>query len=384
MQFFLFIWHNLLRRPIRSGLTLAGLSIAVTFVIACVGVADNFPRQFQALYDRREVALVIQKVGSGAELNNSLPEQMMDEIRSLPHVSDVMGGLMDGVSLEEGSPVPVIINGWKADSPLFKDRTMLSGRTPTAADVHKVIIGRILAANLGKKVGDQLTIYGTPVEIIGVFDSHNVYEDGSIATLLSDMQDFMDRPQRVTGILVKSSIPRDGSIEHEGEMTELRQQIEALGKRHDEEVAAMPSNQFIENVGQIKLAKAVAWVISVIALAIGAIGMLNTMVMSVSERVREIGTLRAIGWRKLRVMRMIVWESLLLSIGGAIVGSIAAVLLTRFLSKMPMTSGLVGGEIAPVIFVEGFLLALLVGFAGALYPAYWGANLRPIEAMRRK
>jgi ABC-type antimicrobial peptide transport system permease subunit len=63
---------------------------------------------------------------------------------------------------------------------------------------------------------------------------------------------------------------------------------------------------------------------------------------------------------------------------------LAAVLLTRLLSHMPITSGLIQGKIAPVIFVEGFLLAMLVGFAGALYPAYWGANLRPIEAMRKK
>ncbi len=61
---------------------------------------------------------------------------------------------------------------------------------------------------------------------------------------------------------------------------------------------------------------------------------------------------------------MILWESLLLSVGGAVVGSIAAVLLTRFLSKMPMTSELIEGKIAPIIIIEGFLLALLVGFAG--------------------
>ena len=247
-----------------------------------------------------------------------------------------------------------------------------------------MIIGKVLAANLGKKVGDSIKIYDTPVEVIGIFESTSVFENGSIATLLSDMQDFMDRPHRVTGLIIRTNIPKDKTPEHEAQMLELRQQTEALSKKYGEEVAALPSNQFIENVGQIKLAKAVAWITSAIALAIGAIGMLNTMVMSVYERVREIGTLRAIGWRKLRVMRMILWESLLLSVGGAIVGSIAAVLLTRFLSRMPMTSGLIGGEIAPVIFVEGFLLALLVGFAGALYPAYWGANLRPIEAMRRK
>jgi putative ABC transport system permease protein len=384
MQFFLFVWRNLLRRPIRSGLTIVGLAVAVAAVVALVGISDGFSRQYQELYDRRGIDLVVQKVGSGAELNNDLPEAMGYDIKTLPHAADAMAGLMDVVSFEDHNLLAVIINGWRADSPLFKDLKILLGRLPTAEDHHKVIIGKVLAANLGKKVGDTIEIHGMPFEIIGIFESTSVFENGSIAALLSDVQDFMDRPHRVTGFIIRTSIPKDGSTEHEAQMTDLRKQIEALGKKYDEEVAALPSNQFIENVGQIKLAKAVAWVTSAIALAIGAIGMLNTMVMSVYERVREIGTLRALGWRKLRVMRMILWESLLLSVGGAVVGSIAAVLLTRFLSKMPMTSELIEGKIAPIIIIEGFLLALLVGFAGALYPAYWGANLRPIEAMRRK
>jgi putative ABC transport system permease protein len=184
----------------------------------------------------------------------------------------------------------------------------------------------------------------------------------------------------VTGFVIRTDIPKDCTPDHRAQMDEVKKQIEALG----EGIAATASTDFIENVGLIKLTKAVAWVTSAIALVIGAIGMLNTMVMSVYERVREIGTLRAMGWRKTRVMSMILGESVLLSFGGAVIGSAAALLLTRFLSRMPMTSELIEGKIAPVIFVEGFLLALLVGFAGALYPAYWGANLQPIEAMRKK
>jgi putative ABC transport system permease protein len=380
MQFSAFIWRNLLRRPVRSGLTIVGLSVAVAAVVALVGISDGFSRQYQELYDHRGVDLVVQKVGSSAELNNSLPEDLAESIRKIPHVKECNGGLMDVVSFPERDLLAVIINGWPADSPLFRDRTMLSGRFPTADDHHKVIIGEQLAANLGKKLHDTIRIYDTDVEIIGIFRSVSVFENGSIGTLISDMQDYMNRPHQVTGFVIRTDIPKDGAPEHRAQMDEVKTQIEALG----EGIAATASTDFIENVGLIKLTKAVAWVTSAIALVIGAIGMLNTMVMSVYERVREIGTLRAMGWRKTRVMSMILGESVLLSFGGAVIGSAAALLLTRFLSRMPMTSELIEGKIAPVIFVEGFLLALLVGFAGALYPAFWGANLQPIEAMRKK
>ncbi|HEV3415182.1 MAG TPA: ABC transporter permease [Pirellulales bacterium] len=380
MQFFVFIWRNLLRRPVRSGLTIVGLAVAVAAVVALVGISDGFSRQFQELYDHRGVDLVVQKVGSSAELNNGVPEAMGNRIKELMPGATVMGGLMDVVSFPDHDLMAVIINGWPADSPLFLDRKLISGRFPKEGDRHKAIIGTVLAANLGKKLGDTIRIYDTDVEIIGTFESTSVFESGSIATLLKDMQEFMNRSHQVTGFIVRTDIPKDAP-DREAKIAQFGKRIE---ETLDDGIAAMPATAFIENVGLIKLAKAVAWVTSAIAMAIGAIGMLNTMVMSVYERVREIGTLRAIGWRKMRVMWMILCESILLSFGGAVIGSIAAVGLTRFLSKMPMTSELIEGKIAPVIFAEGFLLAMLVGFLGALYPAYWGANLRPIEAMRRK
>ena len=379
MPFFAFIWRNLFRRPVRSGLTIVGLSVAVAAVVALVGISDGFSRQFQELYDNREIDIVVQKIGSSTELNNGLPVSMAESIKKLPHVKEVMAGLMDTWAFPEHDLNAVIINGWAADSSLFKDRTLLQGRFPTANDHNKVIIGEKLAATLGKKVGDKIHIYDTDMEIIGTFHHSSVFEDGSVAMLLPDLQGFMNRPNQVTGFVIRTDLPKDAP--------RRREQLDALGKTieaNGDEIAAMPATAFIESVGVIKLAKAVAWVTSAIALAIGAIGMLNTMVMSVYERVREIGTLRAMGWRRSRVMAMILSESVLLSIAGAVIGSLAAVLLTKFLSRMPLTSGLVRGDIASVIFIEGFLLALLVGFVGALYPAYWGANLHPIDAMRKK
>ncbi len=112
--------------------------------------------------------------------------------------------------------------------------------------------------------------------------------------------------------------------------------------------------------------------------------MLNTMIMSVYERIREIGTLRAVGWRKFQVVRMILVEALVLSIAGAVLGSLAAEGMTFGLSKLPSASGFVAGDIAPAVIAEGCIAALLVGVASAIYPAIWGASLSPVEAMRRK
>src|SRR5262249_33557559 len=150
-------------------------------------------------------------------------------------------------------------------------------------------------------------------------------------------------------------------------LEDLRQRI--LDAHQGEGLKVTRSKEFVANVQQIKMSSAVAWITSAIALIIGAIGMLNTMIMSVFERTKEIGTLRAIGWRRSRIVNMVLGESVLLSLGGAILGSAAGFALVQVLTKLPNTSGIVSGNISWWVIGQGFLVAVGVGLAGAIYPA---------------
>lgn len=382
MRFFAFVSKNVLRRKMRSTLTAIGLGVAVAAVVSLFGISDSFSEQFKQLYARRHVDLVVQGVGSKTELNNGLPESLGAKIAKLPNAGAVMGGLMDVVSFPDHDLPSVIINGWAPDSPLFKELQILpGGRLLHAGDHKKVLLGNVLAANLNAKVGDTIPLYGEKMEVAGIFQSKEVYESGSIVVLLSDLQQFMNRPRQVTGFIVRAKFPPNASPEQKQTIIDdLRKRIDTL----DSGIAAIPTNEFIDSVGPIRLSRAVAWVTSAIALLIGGIGMLNTMVMSVYERIREIGTLRAIGWKKIRVIRMILVEALLLSLAGGAIGAVAAIALTHMLSHFRETAGLIQGYIPPTVVVEGFLLAVAIGVGGAIYPAWWGANLRPVEAMRRK
>ena len=125
-----------------------------------------------------------------------------------------------------------------------------------------------------------------------------------------------------------------------------------------------------------------AWVTSVIALIVGSIGMLNTMIVSVLERTQEIGILRAIGWRRGRIVRMILAESFSLSLIGAAVGTCLAAALIFALTQFPAAAGFVRGQVTPGVVLIGILMSLLVGFVGGAYPALRGASLPPTEALR--
>jgi putative ABC transport system permease protein len=122
--------------------------------------------------------------------------------------------------------------------------------------------------------------------------------------------------------------------------------------------------------------------ISLLAVFIGAVGMLNTMLMSVLERTREIGVLRSLGWRRRRVLGMILKESLVLGT----VGGVCGIPLGLGLGGLIGMAGIWGGAIrplyAPRLFVQAVVVAMIAGVVGGLYPAWRAANLRPIEALR--
>jgi putative ABC transport system permease protein len=374
MNFVTVILKNVVRRKTRSILTIVGLAVAVAATVALVGIASRFEQAYYELYEEQAVDLVVQAGGGSQMLNRGIDEAFVTRLEQLPGVKKAVGGLVDVVAFEEFDLFLVVVNGWEPGSPLFDHLTIKQGRTLQSSDNKHVVLGKMLATNTGKKVGDTIEMYGETMQIVGVFESNNVYENSAVVISLKELQRLMDRPQKITAFLVTAKDRTPAGVK------QLKEQIEALMPN----IQAEPMQSFVGSVSHIKVSRAMAWMTSAIALFIGAIGMLNTMVMSVHERIKEIGTLRAIGWRKGRVVRMILSESLLLSLLGAAVGTLLAVVLSRYFSHFPATSGFIDGYIAPRFMLLGFLMAVSVGVAGAAYPAWWGASLSPVEALRKK
>jgi putative ABC transport system permease protein len=127
-----------------------------------------------------------------------------------------------------------------------------------------------------------------------------------------------------------------------------------------------------------------AWLTSAIALIIGSIGMINTMIMSVYERTREIGLLRAVGWSTRRVLGLILMESVLLSIVGGLLGVALGVALTKLMTQMPAVSGIIAGVINWQMIGIALAIAITIGLIGGLFPALRGARLVVTEALRHE
>jgi putative ABC transport system permease protein len=124
------------------------------------------------------------------------------------------------------------------------------------------------------------------------------------------------------------------------------------------------------------------WGIGLLAIVVGGISMMNTMIMSVYERTREIGTLRAVGWRRRRVLGMVLKESIVLSLLGTFVGLVSAVVFLWLMQSIPIWGDYMTISLSPNLLSMTLIIALTLGAIGGVYPAWRAAILSPVEALR--
>jgi len=388
MHFITFILKNITRRRTRTVLTVLGLAVAVGSMIALLGVTANAEKSAINAFQTRRIDLVVQQAGRSSGLNSDFREYLVDEARKLPLVEGVSAAVVNlvDVTRDSGYTDPVMILGWRPDNFGYEDHVLLAGRKLRDGDRRKTMLGSRTAENLKKGVGDSV-VFGRPekdstenvYEVVGVYRSPVIYENGGAIVSIEDGRILTGMEVSGFSVRVKKASP-----DSTAEVEEVRRQIEALRDPQDPSVrlTARTPEEFADRLQQLNMVRALSWVVSAIAIIIGIIGMINTMAMSVLERTQEIGILRAVGWPRGRVMRMVLGESLVIALASAIVGTLAAFLATYLLTLSPKVNGFIEGGIMPRVILQGVALTLLIGILGGAYPAFRAARLLPTEAIR--
>jgi putative ABC transport system permease protein len=156
-----------------------------------------------------------------------------------------------------------------------------------------------------------------------------------------------------------------------------RQRIE----RRFPNLAVSRTSEVTDRMGFAALLRVFVWGLSLITVLIGGVGMMNTMIMPVVERTREIGLLRALSWRKRRVPALILSESPALTLLGGIIGVCWSLAMVRLLALRPTTAS-IGLRFTPGLLAQALVLAVVLGAVGGLYPAWRATRMRPVEALR--
>ena len=371
MTFATVVWKNLLRRPTRTGLTLAGIAVGIAAVVALTGMARGLERGWRNAYEVRGTDLVVTKVTSRSPLPAAFDAKLGAEFAAMPEVSSVASLLTDMMGIEEASTV--LVFGWELPSYLWDHLKLRSGAWPEPGVRGQLTMGSLAAETLGKKVGDKVQIEFEEFRVAAVFDSPALIENGAVIMPLEDMQRVTGREGKVNfiNLRLRGGTGAAGIAAVRARMADKMKGFSAL---EGGEVAGHNSG--------VEVVRAMSWATSWIALVVGAFGVTNTVLMSVFERVREIGILLAIGWRRRRVMVMILLESLILSLCGGVVGTLIGLLATTVLEHTEMLRGRLQADTGPSLYLTALAVAVGLGLTGGLYPAWRASRLQPGEALR--
>lgn len=380
MWFVTYLLINLRRRLARSLLTIGGIAVAVGTAIALLGISDGFERSAAESLSSGDVEILVMQEGVLDQLSSDLNQDIGRRLLEMPGVAEISPGLLELIDFSKQSEViSVLVQGWRPDTFLFGEMEFIEGGPFESDDRKTALLGKKLAESIDKSVGDKIVIQREEFEVVGIYNSFSVFENGAITVPLKQLQRLMVRDNNVTGF----SIRVDRSVEGFTSVDDLCTKIDHLTDESGNTLSldAMRTQDYVNNSMYLQMTHAMAWMTSLIAIVVGTLGMLNTMLMSVVERVREISILRALGWRRGRIVRMILGESLIMSLAGGMLGAAVAILATRWLTQLPAVSGFIRPDIAPPIVAIGLALALAVALVGGVYPAYRATRLKPAEGI---
>lgn len=368
---------NALRRPVRAALTTCGVALGIGAFVALVGFAQSFETQWLRYYSTRATDLIVFRGSAGSLLSKaSMAESLAEKLRGLAGVANVVPVSFDLVDFTPETSG--ILQGWGNASYELDSLNVVQGRK-LREDEPGIMLGEILAQDVGKKAGEWLDLQGEHVQIVGIYRSEDSLSASSAVMPLHRFQALLGVGPTVAGFHVRlQPAPTGQSAE------EHVRRAQALIESQLPGVRAMSVEAAVRNSHTTHFLRSTAWAISLIALLIAVLGVANTMAMSVFERTREIGLLRAVGWKRSRVMRLILLEASLVGLSGGLLGLLAGYFGPSALRFIRASGGLPQADPSLVHFGEAMLLALGISVAAGFLPAYRAARCSPIAALRHE
>jgi putative ABC transport system permease protein len=286
-------------------------------------------------------------------------------------------------------PQPMIVLGLDPTGDILGRYEILRGRTLEKDDTTAVLVGALAAQQNGLDVGSKLETLAGNYDVVGVFNAPVQGADFLAGQAIMNEAYIHDQFELPANIIVahlssaadvKSGKNLLSDAEVASAIADIRSTIAADPKLKDR-LEAKSFRDYLDSFKQTEIIDKFAWAMSFLAALVGGIGIANTMLMSVFERTREIGLLRAVGWSRTRICVLIVLEGLALSILGGALGVPLGWLEVVAASKV-VEMGWIQTAIDPEVALKAVLLATFIGVVGSLYPGLRAANLEPTEALR--
>jgi putative ABC transport system permease protein len=359
--------QSLWQRSGRTLLTLSAIALTVGAVMAMDAIIAGTAESMTSMATSAGSEIVIRQADVADTSLSAIDQRLASRIAALPGVRSTSGMVLTAL-LDPASQSFLIVLGYSPNEYSIQRFNMVEGQRISGN--HQIMLGSVYAEAASKDVGDTLEISGARFRVVGIYETGIGWEEMGGVVSLRDAQTLTGRPNKVTLFSLKLERPTDAPA-----------LVDTINQQFPELHAAL-AGEFVEQMPDMESGEAMLNAISSLAILVGGVGILNTMLMAVLERTREIGVLRTMGWRKRRIIGMIMNESLILSVIGGIAGLVLAFLLVNLLTQLPMVGAAFEASWSAGVFLRAGLVALGLGLIGGLYPAYRASGLEPVEALR--
>jgi putative ABC transport system permease protein len=394
----------------RSLLTILGIVIGITTVVTVAslltGLRDGVVVFFKELGPDN---IFVSKTSGDPSQESRIPKER--QRRALkPEYAELLKRWctsVEDVGLElllppaiDGNPITVRVPGYESDtinvtgrSPNMQDispRDFASGRSFTSEEDHRsahvAIIGASVAEALfpdGRGVGRAIMMDGAEYFVIGVYEKAKggfFGENGMDNAIDIPLQTARSRYPQIDRFMITAKAKPGRRDDAYQEVEGIMRRIRRLATATPDDFAISTPDQIIQQFDQITgLIGLVAIAISALGLLVGGIGVMNIMLVSVTERTREIGVRKAVGARKRDIVGQFLVEAMTLTGAGGVLGILIAVLITMLVGALVPS---LPSSVPTWALVTGFTVSVAVGVFFGVWPAVKAAQLDPVDALR--
>lgn len=374
MNYFKLIFKNPFRNKTRSMLAIIGIAIGIATIVALGLITASLEDSTETTLKDGSAEITATKIGSSmASSSGNLNESYVEELSKIEGVEKTAGMLesnvIDTSKNSDSSRYGFSLYGAKTDDLSIVGINNINGSV-FKENENEMIVGKNLADEENYTIGDTVDVYGNEFKITGIYETGSIFYDSAMYTSLSKLQNITDNEDKISSISIK--------IKKDANLTTVNDKIKS---EYNDTLNTITTEEMAQTIDDtLDMINSATTAIEALAIIIGGLGVINTMMMTVFERTREIGVLKSVGWTKKRILTMIMGESIVLTIISGIIGSILGVLAVFILFKINGDNMTLIFNIN--IFIKAFIVALSVGILGGLYPAIKASRLSPTEALR--
>jgi len=381
-----FIFRNMWRRKGRTFLTIFGIVVGIFALTVLGGMSARLNQQVQGMKGFITGKITVSAAGTnmqnaaGKFLNLAAARQL----EQIPGVASASGLLMNDLKVTEGMSmsIPQLIVAYEDahSQDLFKDIKVAKGRLLNAGESGKVVLGSDLANQMKAKVGQTVDLKGKKFQVVGILDTTMGVIDGWAFVPYADGMAILqaDNPYLPVTNLVQSIVvlPKPGV------------DIEALASTMKKTLTLFKVMSPVDSEKQISqmstIFNAIILGIAFIALFVGGLSVINTMVMAVSERTREIGLKKAIGAKVKTILGEYLEEAAAIGLMAGITGMLLGLLAISLLNQATHKSNVIVFSVTTMVIVGPVIFATVLGTVAGLFPALRAARLNPVDSLKEE